>query len=108
MVLQNLEPRFEEKDTILYRELEEITEIIFIESGIIDIGFEVTRKPRYVLRMFKGTLIGAYNVCENIKTLFMFRCSSDVHGFYMRKHIWVDILDDYPEIGSFIRENVSI
>lgn len=30
-LLQNLEPRVEEKGTILYQELEEISEIIFIE-----------------------------------------------------------------------------
>ena len=62
-VLQNLEPRVEEKGTILYRELEEISEIIFIESGIIDIGFEITRRPVFVLRMYRGTVIGAHNCC---------------------------------------------
>jgi len=107
-LLQNLEPRIEEKDTILYRELEEIAEIIFIELGIIDVGFEITRKPRYVLRLNKGSLIGAYNCCENMKSLFIYRCRTEINGFMMRKHIWITLLEEYPDIGEFIKENVMI
>ena len=107
-LLQNLESRTEEKDTILYRELDEIAEILFIESGIMDVGFEITRKPRYVVRLNKGSLIGAYNCCENVKTLFIFRCRTEIHGFMMRKHIWISLLEDYPHIGEFIKQNGRI
>lgn len=85
-----------------------ISEVIFIEQGIIDIGFEVTRKPRWVLRLGTGSLIGAYYCCENVNTLFVTRCRTDVHGFYMRKHTWLELLDDFEEIGSFLREKVRI
>jgi hypothetical protein len=40
-IFQNLEPRFEQAGDILYEELEEIDEIIFITEGIVDIGFDL-------------------------------------------------------------------
>ena len=77
-LLQNFEPRVEEKGTIIFRELEEIHEVLFQEKGIIDVGFEINRVPKFVLRMNKGTIIGAYNCFENKKTLFIYRCFSRV------------------------------
>ena len=75
-LLQNFEPRIEEKGTILFRELEDIHEVIFQEKGVIDIGFEINRIPKFVLRMNKGTIIGAYNCFENKKTIFIYRSYS--------------------------------
>ena len=42
-LLKHLEPRFVQKNTILYQELEEIQEIFFQDYGIIDIGYEINR-----------------------------------------------------------------
>lgn len=67
-LLQSFEPRYDPKDSIIFRELEEIQEVLFQEKGIIDIGFEINRRPKYVLRMNKKTIIGAYNCFENKKT----------------------------------------
>lgn len=38
-ILQNLEPRYEKKGTILYSELEEIAEIFFVSKGSTDVGY---------------------------------------------------------------------
>jgi len=42
-VLTNLEPRHELKGKVLFEELEEISEIIFISKGCIDIGYEINK-----------------------------------------------------------------
>lgn len=42
-ILKNLEPRFEEKDTILIEELDEVNEIIFLEKGIFEVGYSVNK-----------------------------------------------------------------
>lgn len=107
-LLQNFEPRLEEKGTIFIKELEEIQEVIFQEKGIIDVGYEVNRKARWVLRMNKGTIIGAYNCCENKKTLFTFRSATDVHGFMLRKRIWLDLLDSVPELSQNLKKNTKV
>ena len=64
-LLMNFEPRFEEAGAIVYQELEEIQEVLFPEKGSIDVGYVINRKPRYVLRISKGCMVGAYNCNEN-------------------------------------------
>ena len=49
-ILTCLEPRFEEKGTILYNELEEMNEVIFFSKGKVDIGYEFNYKKKFVIR----------------------------------------------------------
>jgi len=107
-LLQNFEPRLEEKGTIIYKELEEIQEVFFQEKGTIDIGYEINRKARFVLRMHKGAIIGAYNCSENKKMAFVFKSTTDVHGFMLRKHIWLDLLESVPELSSNLKSNIKV
>ena len=46
-----LEPVQEESGEIMYNQLEEITEIFFVEEGEIDIGFKVNEFTRFVVRI---------------------------------------------------------
>lgn len=38
-LFMQMEPRFEEKGSVIYNELDEINEMIFNERGAIDVGF---------------------------------------------------------------------
>jgi hypothetical protein len=49
-LMNNLEPRFEEKDEIMYDELDEITEVILFVRGKYDVGFEINGKRHFVKR----------------------------------------------------------
>jgi hypothetical protein len=69
-LLQNLEPRREQPGTVIYRTLEEVDEIFFIEEGGVDIGFEINRDTKFILRLSKGAVIGAFNMTFNCKTIF--------------------------------------
>jgi len=40
-LLQSLEPRQEERDTILFNELEDIDEVLFFTKGVHEIGYEL-------------------------------------------------------------------
>lgn len=106
-LLKNFEPRIEEKGEIIFKELEEIHEVLFQEKGTIDIGYEINRKARYVLRMNKGTVIGAYNCIENKKNAFTFKAATDVHGFMLRKYDWLELLDSAPEFNKSFRQNIK-
>jgi hypothetical protein len=64
-ILKALEPRsFKSRETI-YVELDEVNEILFIESGEYDIGYEVNKTEKFKLRLKKNTVIGAFNICFN-------------------------------------------
>ena len=38
------------RDQIIFKELEEIEEVIFVVKGAVDVGFEINMKEKLVLR----------------------------------------------------------
>ena len=40
-LLKNMEPRYVDPQTVIYKELDEITEVIFFTIAQFEIGFEV-------------------------------------------------------------------
>ena len=64
-ILGKLEPRkFAARETIYY-ELDEVNEIIFIETGEYNIGYEVNKIEKFKMRLGPNTVIGAFNICFN-------------------------------------------
>lgn len=49
-VLQNLEPRFEKAKHLIYEELDEISEVVFIREGTVDVGFRINTVAKYAIR----------------------------------------------------------
>ena len=106
-ILQNLEPRYEKRGSIIFNELAEVSEILFISKGNIDIGYSINRQKKYVLRFTDKVVIGAFNACFNTRTLFIFKCQSACEGYFIRKHNWVNLLSEDPAIETFIKKNVK-
>ena len=65
--LNMLEPRCIPRKTILYEELEEITEIFFFPKGQVDTGFDINRKRQFVLRNTKNIIVADHGCTFNIK-----------------------------------------
>ena len=72
LFLLNLEPRSYDAGRLLYDELDEINEVLFIKKGQVDVGFKINGYSKYVVRFTEGTIIGAYNCTFNIRTSFMY------------------------------------
>lgn len=64
-IISILEPRFEEKNEIIQRPAQEISEIYFIMEGTVDVGYEISRQAKFVLRLSLGSDVGAFNVTFN-------------------------------------------
>lgn len=64
-VLKSLEPRLMKKSETLYLELDEVNELLFIEKGEYDIGYNVNKTEKFKIRMGSKTVIGAFNICFN-------------------------------------------
>lgn len=73
----NLKPRFEKAKTILFEELEEVQEIIFIQKGYVDIGYEINKQKRYVLRLQPTFEIGGMQCSFDERMMFVFMCKTD-------------------------------
>lgn len=93
----NLEPRVEFGGTILFNENDEINEVLFFIKGIVDCGFMVNRQENYCLRLNRDIIIGAYNICTNKRTKFLYKAKKDCSGYFIRRSNWKSIMDD-PEL----------
>ena len=87
-----MEPRRDEIDTILYNELDEFTEILFINKGIVDIGFEINRKKVFCIRKNKLIVIGDHGCTFNHQSYSIFKTKTICQGFSIRKLNWLKIL----------------
>lgn len=108
-LLQNLEPRHEEPYTILFEELEEIREVIFIEKGECDIGYEINKKKKFVIRYSESTVIGGYNCTFNKRAIFIYRTKTLCEGYSVRKERWTELIDEdeFPNIAKTLKRNVE-
>lgn len=78
-------------------------------DGTVDIGFEVSRHAKYVLRLPKRNVIGAFNCTFNKKTMFIYKASSDLNAYTIRKRDWVDHIEnpDFKDIVTNLKSNVK-
>ena len=84
-ILKSLEPRiFGVRETI-YVELDEVNEILFIEHGDYDIGYEVNKTEKFKLRLGPNTVIGDFNIFFNKRQIFIHRTHSECKGYSIRK-----------------------
>ena len=61
-ILKNMEARQYEAREIILKELEECNEIIFVQKGSYNVGYEINYKIKFRYRFGERTYIGAYNV----------------------------------------------
>lgn len=100
-MVQQLEPRFEYEETIIFQELDEVTEVIFFVDGKFDLGFEINGKEVYVIRYVNSTHkqksfgegIGEYSCTMNKTSRFIYKTASFCDGFFIRKKKWNDLMD---------------
>jgi hypothetical protein len=93
--------------TVLFRAIEDVDELFMIVKGSIEVGFEINRTPRYVIRLLKGGVIGMFNITFNRKTMFNYRVKHEFHGFTIRKDEWKAILNnpEYEDLTKTIVKN---
>ena len=106
-LLTHLEPRREEAGCVLLQELEEVNEIIFFETGIVDVGYDINRHKKFVLRYEKQIEIGAYHCTFNRQAIFVFMCKSDCYGQSIKKTVWHDIMESYPNILAYLSKVIE-
>lgn len=89
------------EDIVIYKELDEITEVIFFVNGQFDIGFEVNGQVTYVLRYQNSTLynvksygeaIGEYGCTFNKNSRFIYKTTFLCSGYFIRKKYWNDMM----------------
>ena len=108
-LLKVLEPRIQQKNDIVFNELDEVNEVIFFMTGAIDIGFEINRKQAYVLRIDNNILIGAYNVAYNKRTKFIYKAYKECSGFMIRRIDWKRFMyqPEHKTVAGLLRHQIK-
>lgn len=60
-----------------------------------------------VLRIEKGSIIGAFNCMTEKRNLFIYRCRSSIEGYMLRKSAWFQIKKNFAEIADILLNNVK-
>lgn len=108
-LLKCLEPRQEDAFTMLFEELDEIREVIFIEKGECDVGYEINKKKKFVIRYSNATVIGGYNCTFDKRAIFCYRTKTLCEGYSVRKKNWMALIseDEFPSISKTLKRNVE-
>lgn len=107
-VLQNLEPIHYQKNTVLINELDEFSEITFVNKGIVMIGYELNKEKRYCIQFNDRCVIGAYGITFNKRASFLYACKTDIEGFFIRKMKWIETIEEAPLIEKIFKKNVLV
>jgi hypothetical protein len=93
-ILRNMEPRREEPDRMLYEELDEFNEVIFVMSGSYQVGYSINNKYEYLPEKQFKNVIGAYGVTFSKRSLFIYKTFTMCEGYFIRKKEWLEIMDN--------------
>ena len=72
-ILNALEYRLYLKDQIIVNELEECIELLFVEKGRYNIGYEINKKSYFPKQRGPMTIIGGYQICNNKRYEFIYK-----------------------------------
>jgi len=97
-IMQALEPRMEEKNVILFNELEEINEVLFFINGVHEIGYELNGVKKYIVQFKNTNPIGAFGVTFGTRSLFIYKTVTRCEGYFIRKSKWKTIMSSNEQI----------
>ena len=92
-LLRSLESKIETEDSMIFEELDEINEVIFILDGVIDLGYQINKIKKHVLRFDCNFEIGAYNCTFNERSSFIYKSRMQCSCYYLRKYIWKELFN---------------
>lgn len=102
----SLEPRYEARGTILIDELDEVSEITFVTKGHCVIGFDFNKEKKYCHKYTDNIIIGAFNVTFQQRASFLYTCTSNIYGYFIRKKNWLEMLDEFDTLAQCIKRNI--
>lgn len=100
MLLTKLEPRFEHRRTIIYDELEDVNDLLFVHKGKVVVGYEINKQKKYTLVLRDKAIIGDNDVTFGKKSEFIYTALTNIEGFFIRNQNWQHILRSNPDVAS--------
>ena len=105
--MQSLQIRFFERGTMIRETFEESLEVVFVEKGKYDYGYEVNKKRMFRRRFQHSTIIGGFEIIQNKRHMFLIRAHTKIQGYAVIKKDWVSIMKEFPYFKSEISKKLS-
>lgn len=106
LILKALEPICFEAKAIISSIDEDVEEVIFIEQGSYDIGFNLNHMKRFKLRYGAKTVVGAFNVCFDKHQMFIYQTCVECKGYFVRKLRWKQIMEEFNDFDILMKRKV--
>ena len=81
-------PRQYFPNEIIHEELEEISEMTFVEKGTYYVGYEINRERKMKLHFPPGNIIGAVNTIFLGKSRHVYQCKFQIEGYAINREKW--------------------
>ena len=91
-VLQLLEPMRALKNELLYEELDDVQEIIFLSDSDIKIGYSMNNKRIFRISQ-TANAVGVFGVTFNRKSHYIYKVIQDSDGYFIRQSKWLKLLN---------------
>ena len=104
-LLMLLEPYRNFKKTVLFDELGEFTEVLFIGKGTVLVGYEINKETRYCLKYDNYCVLGGYEIMYQQRSAYIYTAMTNIQGYSVRRHNWLSLMDNHPEIATCVKMN---
>ena len=73
---------------ILFSELDDINEVVFVTHGKFGIGYEINKRERYPMEVQDNSMIGGFEVSFNRRSQYIYKAIQNIKGYFMTKTAW--------------------
>ena len=105
-LVENLHPLKIEKNEMILSELDEVFDAFFVCNGQYDIGYEMNKRQRFIIRYTKSTVIGGFEVLYDRRSHYNYKAYTVVTGYFIRKKPFREMSSEYPEFIQNIRRTM--
>ena len=102
-LMNALELRTFKDNEIIANEQDEALEVLFIDKGTYDVGYEINKKAFYRKRFGPSTCIGGFQACYLKRFSFVYKSYQNLKGLAVRKEKFVTILNQFHNIQIQIK-----
>lgn len=97
-LMNALELRTFKDNEIIANEQDEALEVLFIDRGTYDVGYEINKTAFYKRRFGPSTTIGGFQVCYRKRFSFVYKSHSNLRGLAVRKEKFIQIITQFHNI----------
>lgn len=107
-LIRRLEPWYTHARATVFAELDEFGEIIFVNQGVIGLGFEINKMTTICIQSENNCVIGSYGLTFNQRSAYTYKALTACRGYFIRKERWKVLLQWHPEIAKVLKQQILL